>query len=217
MSDATNAGSLRFNLFTCLHVCVCATCGSGVCNWHQQHGNASTGTSSLQLVLLLSECLVFWRVCRLAVQALCNELASEHGNSASTMVFAVNLLWCCACATCGSGERWNVSCCGRLSSQQRRKRYHLSCQLLVLCVSVCACATCGSGDAAGGPTEHSGASCGIPVNRVNRWCSAFVCATCGSGVCNWRQQHGNASTGTSSVRMSGVLVCVPSCGSGVMQ
>jgi Mn2+/Fe2+ NRAMP family transporter len=119
-----------------MSACVC------VCDFAVQA--CATGVNSmatLQLVLLLSECLVFWCVCRLAVQALCNELASEHGNSASTMVFAVNLLWCCACAcaTCGSGERWNVSCCGRLSSQQRRKRYHLSCQLLVLCVCVCVC------------------------------------------------------------------------------
>jgi hypothetical protein len=71
--------------------------------------------------------------------------------------------WCSACVRVQLAVQANVNCCGRLSSQQRRKRYHLSCQLLVLCVSVCACATFGSGDAAGGPAEHSGASCGIPV------------------------------------------------------
>jgi hypothetical protein len=122
----------------CSHVCMCVCVRLAV----QACATGVNSMATLQLVLLLSECLVFWCVCRLAVQALCNELASEHGNSASTMVFAVNLLWCCACAcaTCGSGDAAGGS---RLLCGLRMVLYQL-CQLLVLCM--CACATCGSGE-----------------------------------------------------------------------
>jgi hypothetical protein len=128
---------LRFNwYFFCPNVWCSGVCAVLRFRRYAMSWRVSTATA-LQQWYSPSICCGAVRV-RLAVQAM--QLVALDC-SAGFEWYNINCVscWCSACVRVQLAVQANVNCCGRLSSQQRRKGYHLSCQLLVLCVCVCVC------------------------------------------------------------------------------